>query len=94
MRKQPMLAVVLGVALAAQPITQVAAAAYAGPPVARSQARLVERIQGGPHREWRRGPAPHAYPGWRGAPGMARSRALAWACGLDWLDPIGLDAPG
>lgn len=81
MRKQPMLAVALGVALAAQPITQVAAAAYAGPPVARSQARLVERIQGGPHREWRRGPAPHAYPGWRGGPG--------WRGAAPWRGPVG-----
>jgi hypothetical protein len=81
MRKQPMLAVALGVVLAAQPITQVSAAVYAEPPVVVSQARLVERIQGGPHREWHRGPGPRAYPGWRGDPG--------WRGAAPWRGPPG-----
>ena len=81
MRKQPMLAVALGVVLAAQPITQVSAAVYAERPVARNQTRLVERIQGGPHREWCRGPGPHVYPGWRGGPG--------WRGAAPWRGPVG-----
>ena len=93
MRKQPMLAGALGVVLAAQPITQVSAAVYAEPPVARSRARLVERIQGGPHREWRRGPArtyirvgAAAHDGVEPRPGVGLWAGLA--------DPIGSVAPG
>ena len=82
MRKQPILAVALGAILASQPITQAGAAVYAEPPVARSQARLVERIQA--NREWHRGPGPARISGLARRSGMARSRALAWSSGLDW----------
>ena len=83
MRTQPILAVALGAILASLPIAQAGAAVYAEPPVARGQARLVERIQA--NREWHRGPGPHAgphaYPGWRGGPG--------WRGAGPWRGPVG-----
>ena len=44
----------LGIALFVQPVTEAGAAVYAEPPFTGSEARLVEQIQDGPHRDWHR----------------------------------------
>src|SRR5262245_32301579 len=81
MRQHSMLAAALGAVLAAQPMTQVSAAVYAGRPAALGQARLVERVEDRPHKEWHRGPGPHAYPAWRGEP--------RWRGAAPWHGPVG-----
>jgi hypothetical protein len=85
MKRHPMMAAALGIALAAQPISQARAAVYAEPAVAAGQAPLVERTQNGQgaHGAWHRGPGPgqHAYPGWRGGPG--------WRGASPWRGPPG-----
>jgi hypothetical protein len=87
------MAAMLGIALFVQPVAEAGAAVYAEPPFTGSGARLVERTQDGPHRDWRRdwhrdwhrdwrrGPGPQAYPGWRGGPG--------WRGAAPWRGPVG-----
>jgi hypothetical protein len=82
MRKHSMIAMALGMVLAAQPLTEAGAAVFAVRPLAHSQARQAEPIQYGGHApDWRRGPGPHAYPGWRGGPG--------WRGAAPWRGPVG-----
>jgi hypothetical protein len=89
MTRHAMATAMLGIALFVQPVAEAGAAMYAVPPFTGSEARLVERIQDGPrrdwhrdwHRDWRRGPGPQAYPGWRGGPG--------WRGAAPWRGPVG-----
>jgi len=92
MNKQAITAAVLGMALAAQPVADTAAAVYAKKALLSGQSALAVPVQGpagapgGVHRApaWHGkpgGPGPHAYPGWRGGPG--------WHGAAPWRGPAG-----
>ena len=88
MGKYPITAAALGIALAAQPLTEAAASVYAGRELTLGQSRQPQLIQyGAPdNRNWQghkpRGtPGPRAHPGWRGEPG--------WRGAPAWRGPQG-----
>ena len=90
MGKYPITAAALGIALAAQPLTEAAASVYATRGLTLGQVRQSEPIQYGAapdNRNWQghrsRGtPGPRAHPGWRGEPGWRG--APAWRGPRGW----------
>ena len=88
MRRYPIVAATLGIALAAQPLSEAVASVNAVQKLTGSQLRQAELIQYGvpegrrpPEHRPRAAPGPRAYPGWRGQPG--------WRGAPGWRGPPG-----
>ena len=87
MFKNSMVAAVMGLTLAAQPVADASAAVYAVQNVPRAQYVAVELVQFGPDQRPhgpgpRVAPGPRAYPGWKGQPGW--QGAPAWRGPPGW----------